>query len=48
MNPEPCLVILQHAVTDKGEMKFMSSKANKHGKVKGFNLNFSPKNIAVH
>lgn len=43
MNPEPCLVIFQHAVTDKEKMKFITSKENKHTKVKGLTLHFSPK-----
>jgi len=47
MNPELCLVIFQHAVTDKEKMKFVSSKANKHTKVKGFTLHFSPKKILL-
>lgn len=50
MNPdEDCLVIFPHAVTNKEKMKFLSSEVDKHSKVKGFTLHFSPKNIiAVH
>lgn len=49
MNPELCVVIFQHAVTDKEKMKFVSSKVNKHTEVKGFPCISHLKNIiAVH
>lgn len=47
MNPEPSLVILQHAVQEKEKIIFVSS--NKDTKVTGFALQFAPKNIiALH
>lgn len=47
MNPKPYLVIFHHLLTDKEKIEFISSKVNKHTKVRGSTSHFSPKNVVA-